>query len=627
MTGIAAIFSLGPASERRLEAMTDAMAGRAHDGTGRWIKGRFALGACMLHTTAESLEAGQPHTNEDESLALVMDGYLTNWEELRRDLTERGARLRNRSDAELVLRAYEQWGEDCAARIEGEFAFVIADTRAMRIYAARNPQGTKPLFYHASEEALIIASDMKAVLGGLDHLPETNRDYLIGFSALQFNLPEETVWRGVMRLLQSHCLVADGAGLRIRRYYDLPLGDRIRYKSDEEYAEHYRAVLFDAVRRCSRSHLTAAFAVSGGLDSSSVYCVAHRLEAEGRLLAPGMQGYTLAAEPGSEAYELPYARAAAAHVGRQLIEVPLFKPPLEWYTHQAQADGDVPNTTNGAMLIDLEKRVHASGSRIYLTGEGGDEWLQGNNFYYSEFLQSGEVGRFWAAMREDARTKGWTTAAQAAFRVALSPLTPNGLRMLRRAWMRRKEYGPDGGLFWLTPEARAILERQNARYQAALPHEPRAIMKVHLFNSPRSAYGRAVMERQGGQNGIEFRHPMLTQQFVAFSLATPEHIRRRGGVTKVIHRIAMQGILPSEIIDRQTKAHFESDNTDREMADFCAGPGRSYLQDFHDQAGLDRVIAAVKSSKLDEDYSWEIYGCYAAAAFLMNLGDLRGPPH
>ena len=626
MTGIAAIFSRGPANERRLGAMMDGMADRAHDGTGCWVRGRFALGACILHTTTESLEAGQPHTNEDESLALVMDGYLTNWEELRRDLTERGARLRNRSDAELILRAYEQWGEECAERIEGEFAFVIADTRLHRIFAARNPQGTKPLFYHASDEALILASDMKAVLGGLERLPEPNHDYLVAYSALQFNLPEETVWQGVMRLLQAHCLVADQAGLRIRRYYDLPLSERIRYKSDEEYAEHYREVLFDAVRRCSRSHLTAAFAVSGGLDSSAVYCIAHKLEAEGRLLAPGMQGYSLAAEPDSEAYELPYARAAAAHVGRQLVEVPLFKPPLDWYTQQAKADGDVPNTTNGAMMIGLEKRVHADGSRVYLTGEGGDEWLQGNNFYYSEFLQEAEFGRFWAAMREEARASGWVRAAHIALRVGLSTRTPHRLRMIRRQWLRRREYGPKGGLFWLKPEARAILERQAARYQESLPSDPRATMKVHLFNSPRSACGRAVMERQGGRNGIEYRYPMLTPQFIAFSLATPEHVRRRGGLTKVIHRLAMQQILPREIIDRLTKAHFESDFTDREMADFCAGAGRLYLQDYHDPSGLERVIAAVRASKLDADYSWEIYGCYAVAAFLMNFGDLsKGP--
>ncbi len=247
MTGIAAIFSAGPASERQLDAMMAAMAGRAFDGEGRWVNGRFALGASILHTTAEAMEAGQPHTNEDESLALVLDGYLANWEELRRDLLGRGAVLRNRSDAELVLRAYEQWGEACADRIEGEFAFVIADRRAGRIYAARDHQGLRPLFYCQRGDTLVIASDIPAVFAALDPPPEPNDDYLVGVAAVQLFLPEDTVWRGIMRLQQAHWLACDGDGLVTRRYYDLPIGERLRYRSDDEYAEHYRAMLLDAL--------------------------------------------------------------------------------------------------------------------------------------------------------------------------------------------------------------------------------------------------------------------------------------------------------------------------------------------------------------------------------------------
>lgn len=166
--------------------MTAAMADRAVDGTGSWAQDRFALGACILHTTAESLEAGQPHTSEDAMLALVMDGYLTNYEELRRDLAERGARLRNRSDAELVLRAYEQWGEDCAERIEGEFAFVIADRRQQRLYAARDHQGLRPLFYYRDGDTLLVASDIRAIIAGLDAYPEPDWDYLANIAMRQF---------------------------------------------------------------------------------------------------------------------------------------------------------------------------------------------------------------------------------------------------------------------------------------------------------------------------------------------------------------------------------------------------------------------------------------------------------
>lgn len=617
MTGIAAIFSAGPASEPRLGRMMAAMEGRAHDGTGRWCRGRFALGACILNATAESLEAGQPHTNEDQSLALVLDGYLTNWEELRRDLMQRGAVLRNRSDAELVLRAYEQWGEDCAARIEGEFAFVIADTRAGRLYAARDHQGLRPLFFHEDRGTILIASDLAAVVDALDTPPAPHFDYLVGVAAVQFFLPSDTVWKGVQRLLQSHWLGYDGEQLRLRQYFELPLGERLRYRSDAAYAEHYRAVLSDALRRTTRSHAPIGIAVSGGLDSSSLYCLAHRLEAEGQLLAPGFRGYTLAASPDSSAYELPYARAAATHVGRTLTEVPLFKPPLDWYTEQARIERDIPIPTNGAMTIGIEQRARADGVRVYIDGTGGDEWLQGSWDYYREFAAEGDVAGFASALRRDARALGWRRVLARALRSGVSAFTPDRVRIMRKAARRAALYRDPDAFFWLKPALRTLLAMQDAAYDASLPVDPVAWQRNNLFSSPFGSYARARMQRQRGLNGLEPRHPMFTRQFIGFSLATPEHIRRRAGVTKVVHRIAMRGILPDVILDRQTKADFESDSTDREMAEFCAGVGHPILSEFCESKGLERLIASAGAVMVDGDRSWELWGIYAVAAFLM----------
>lgn len=623
MTGIAAIFSAGPASERQLEAMMAAMAGRAFDDEGRWINGRFALGASILHTTAEGMEAGQPHTNEDESLALVMDGYLTNWEELRRDLTERGARLRNRSDAELVLRAYEQWGEDCADRIEGEFAFIIADRRRQRLYAARDHQGLRPLFYCRRGDTLVIASDIPAIFAALDPPPEPNHDYLVGVAAVQLFLPEDTVWRGITRLQQAHWLVCDGHNLVVRRYFELPTGERLRYRSDEEYAEHYLAMLSDVLRRTTRSHAPIGIAVSGGLDSSSLYCLADRLERQGKLLAPGFQGYTLAAEPGSSAYELPFARAAADHVGRTLTEIPLFKPSLAWYTEQASIERDIPIPTNGAMTIGIERQARADGVRAYIDGTGGDEWLQGSWDYYREFAREGNLAGFASSLGRDAAALGWRKVLPRALRSGVSAFTPDRLRVMRKASRRAALYRDPEEFFWLKPALRNVLEAQDAAYDATLPVNPGEWQRNNLFASPFGSYARARMQRQRGLNGIEPRNPMFARQFIAFSLATPEHIRRRAGMTKVVHRIAMRGILPDLITDRGTKADFESDSTDQEMARFVAGPGRPFLAEFCQGEGLDRLIAAANANTVDGDRSWELWGVYAVAAFLMHYESNR----
>jgi asparagine synthase (glutamine-hydrolysing) len=118
----------------------------------------------MLRTTPESLEETQPLANEDESLALVMDGRVDNWEELRRALLGKGALLRTWADAELVLRAYEIWGHECLSHIDGDFALVIWDARRQEAFCARDRMGNKPFTYYWAGKTLYFASEQQAIL-------------------------------------------------------------------------------------------------------------------------------------------------------------------------------------------------------------------------------------------------------------------------------------------------------------------------------------------------------------------------------------------------------------------------------------------------------------------------------
>ena len=154
MSGIAGFirFDSGPVEPGVIEKMTSAMASRGPDGINHLNRGSVAMGQCMLRTTPESLEEFQPHTNQDESLVLVMDGRVDNWVELRHQLLSRGAILRDRSDTELVLRAYEVWGDQCLDFIIGEFAFFIWDARQRRLFGARDAAGTRFFNYYADSD-------------------------------------------------------------------------------------------------------------------------------------------------------------------------------------------------------------------------------------------------------------------------------------------------------------------------------------------------------------------------------------------------------------------------------------------------------------------------------------------
>ena len=172
MSGIAGIihFDGRPVAPGEVEAMTAAMHYRGPDGINHWRKGSVALGQCMLRTTPESLEENQPLTNENESLVLVMDGWVDNWEELRCDLLGQGAVLRTRSDAELVLRAYEVWGKDCLPHIDGDFALVLWDAPHRKVFCARDRMGSKPFLCRASHKT----SAKSPSMWGKQPLPQTS---------------------------------------------------------------------------------------------------------------------------------------------------------------------------------------------------------------------------------------------------------------------------------------------------------------------------------------------------------------------------------------------------------------------------------------------------------------------
>lgn len=616
MTGIAAIFAPGPPRQEQLDRMMAAMGERVRDDAGTWARAPFALGAVVLHTTAESLETAQPHVNEDTGLALVMDGYLTNWEELRRDLLDRGAVVRNRSDAELVLRAYEIWGEECAARLEGEFAIIVADQRRRLVYAARDHQGLRPLFVHQDGDALLLASDIGAIIAACERKPEPNLEYLAGIAAGHWFMRDATVWQGVERVPQAHWLAFDGRDRRLRHYYDLPVEETIRHRSEADYVDHYRQVLFDAVRRTSRSHRPLAIAVSGGLDSSAIYCIAHQLEQQGRLPAPGLQGYTLAGEEGTEAFELPYARAAADHCGRSLIEVPLFRPEIDWFTRQVGRNRDIPIPQNGAMSISLEKAAVANGSRAFLNGDGGDQWLDGNLLYYYEFARRFDLPGLIGATARDASIRGWGATLPLAIRSALGAYVPASVRRKVRSRRIEARFADPGHLFWLRREWRERLREIEARHNDTLPAGSAAAGKLNRLYSPYRALALDMMQRQRAQNGVETREPMQTRQFIEFSCMTPEWIRNQGGVRKVVHRKAMAGILPDLIASRTSKADFGAPALTAAFAHYAIAHADGALSRICEPAALPRLFGLDSEIGIDLQVCWEIWGSYAVAAFL-----------
>ena len=601
--------------------MTDAMAYRGPDGIEHYIEGSVALGHCQMHTTAESLEERQPLASEEGGRIVAMDGYLANYDDLRAELLQRGARLRDRSDAELVLRAYEAWGEDCPQHIDGEYAFIVWDAARRSIFCARDHQGLRPLLYHWDGTTFIAASDVAAILALLPENPALNHGFLAEFLTGNFYSPEETIWSGIERLGAAHSMTVGPAGLVSRRYWTLPLEVTLTYPRDEDYFAHYRALLEECVRRAARSHRPLACDVSGGLDSTALFCVARDLARQGRFSAPEVRGYTLAGPPGTKADEIEFVREAARSIGVSVHEHPLFMPSLGWFTEQAHQARDLPSMPNAAMSVLQQQAQVADGCRASMNGLGGDQWLSGSGFYYMEALKSGDLARLAQALRTDSRDFGWKRTVQmlAYFGVAASlpPPVRGAIRRLRstlpgRGAPKANDVCP------LSPALTAELARRRDRYMARSPESPSRRLKQVRLSDPYLASVFDSNNRQAARTGLDQRHPMLSRKFAEFSTTTPEHIRRRGREDKFVHRRALADILPLNIRQRTTKAEFSVVyfDLDEEIGQMISQSLDPRFNSIAEASGAEITFEIYCSATIDTKNTHAVWGIYVVNMLL-----------
>ncbi len=252
MSAIAGVihFDGAPVELASVKKMTIAMKRRGPDGSKQWVEGSVGLGHCMMRTTPESLYETQPLTNEDESLVLVLDGRVDNRDDLRRSLLALGARLRTEADAELVLRSYEAWGEDCPEQIIGEFVFFIWDARRRRLFGARDAAGTRHFYYHDGGDWFAFASQIKGLLALGRIEPKLNESRLVDYIVPQFDRDDEvgTFYQDIKRLPAGHAIRVDAGGAATWRYWDPANLPASSFKSMDECAEAFLEQLRVAVK-------------------------------------------------------------------------------------------------------------------------------------------------------------------------------------------------------------------------------------------------------------------------------------------------------------------------------------------------------------------------------------------
>jgi len=553
MSGIAGLFALDGSSPDTtvLDRMMAALAHRGPDGAGAWTSGPVALGHRMLRATPEAATETQPW--RDGALAVALDGRIDNREPLRAALEAKGRPPRAEHDAELVLRAYECWGEGFARELVGDFAIAVWDGRHRRLCCARDPLGVRPFYYHWDGRTFRWSSEPQALLEdpAVGRIPNEAMvaEMLAGYLVSR----EETLWQGITRLAPGHTLTLDAAGCRAVRYWPSGPPPTIRYASDAEYAEHFRALLEEAVRARLRAPGPVGAHLSGGIDSSSVVALGQRLVHSGAATAPSLESFSQTYSQHPDDVE-PFAEAVVRHCGVKAHFLPQATPGPSYYEAQARRYLDFPDYPNGAAASEaMNRRAANAGCRVMLTGIWGNAFLEGSVEHVADLLREGHPV---AAIRR-ARRGGHPLGSG-----VLSVLLGHGLRPLiprpaRRALSRllRRPPIPD---FVPDTFARRVALRDRLRQPGWVPPYPtlaqRAVYRMGC--SAWNIHAGEITERGAARHGIEERHPFADRRLVEFCLALPETQRWRGPTVKFVLREAMRGLVPERVRVRRDQPDY-----------------------------------------------------------------------
>jgi len=558
MSGIVAVFNLDgrPADPRVVGRMLNSMRHRGPDGQASFVSGPVALGHARLGTTEESLRERQPLRDESAQLALVFDGRVDNRDELKDALAASGMPPRDGTDAELVLRAYQCWGEESCARIIGDFAYVIWDGARKRLFCARDPFGVKPLYYHLDAKRFVCASELHALLLEPEFSTEPNEGMVAEVLCGRVLDPEETLFQGVLQVVPGNYLEVDSERVRKQRYWSLNSTREIRYADDRQYASHFFDLFSEAVR-CRLRHPGSGVAsqLSGGLDSSSVVSMAAWLKRQGKVDSAPFETFSLIS-PEPKDNERTYIDDVVA---KSQLRATLMGPKpfsLANSVEQIRRFNDLPDSPNDTAMSSLYEDIHDKQYRVMLTGNGGDELFYGSHEYYADSVRGLRVGRIVRRYRDDRRLKavnpGTLGAGEKLIRFGVAPVVPKGLRRAARTLRGAVSYP-----VWLEPDfcrRTNLTERLSGEYWRKRS-EPEKPNERALPLGP--SYGLGKTEQLGSRYGIEVRHPLYDRRIVEFANAIPDEQRRRGIWQRYVMRNAMSELLPASVHQRVDKAAFD----------------------------------------------------------------------
>jgi asparagine synthase (glutamine-hydrolysing) len=558
MCGIAGIFYRDTqkyVDQSLVKNITHTLHHRGPDDEGYYIKKNIGLGHKRLSII--DLETGhQPISNEEGSLWIIFNGEIYNYIELRSELLAKGHRFKTHSDTEVILHLYEEYDTECLNRLNGMFAFAIWDDKKKEVFCARDHFGIKPFYYYFDNEKFIFASEIKALLVHPDLKAKTavNEPAIHEYITLQFCLGQHTLFKDIYKLLPGNYLRINKSAWSEKQHSYWQLNFKVdTHHTEDYYADKLLLLLEDSIRLQLRSDVPLGAHLSGGLDSSTVVCMA------ASLLGKSIKTFTGGFKESMDYDETPYAKLVSDYTGTEYFEIfPNAHDFIESLPKLIYAM-DEPVAGPGLFPQYFVSKLASENVKVVLGGQGGDEIFGGYARYLVAYLEQCIKGAI------------FETQEEGEYVVTLESIIPN-LNLLQN-------YRPMLQQFWKS----GVFEPMDKRYFQLIDRSGDLNIYSQDFNFNKMTHFDMktllpallqVEDRTSMAVSLESRVPLLDYRIVQLIASMPPTMKFKAGQAKHIFKESIQNVIPSEILNRKDKKGFPVP-----LTEWYKGPIKEFVLD------------------------------------------------
>lgn len=536
-----------------IKNMNDQLVHRGPDGSKVWHEYSLGLGHQMLHTTEESIYEKLPFFDKNFNLALTSDSRIDNRDELL-DIFSLDD-YRTISDSELILKAYDKWGESCANKLIGDFAFVIWDKSKEKLYCARDHMGVKPFYYYISKDIFAFSSEIKALFS-IKKIPKRLNeikiaDYLIS----NFEDRENTFYENILRLPAANYLIVDSKSTEMVQYWSLNLDKEITYNSNEDYTNEFGKLFTKAVEARLRSALNMGCMLSGGMDSSSIACKARDILSEKKRDSIKTFSFIFNTLPESDEREYINEVLNPGKYDPYFVKGDKLSP-LGGIENIVSHLDQALYTFNIYLDCGIYSKAQENNVRVLLDGYDGDTTLSHGELILKEFFRNRKfraLNREIMGLSKRIDSNYWSLFLHGCL-IPSIPLNVVDLYKLIRENSNspfrynkiiKKEFAEKINL----KKRLEILHKYDAsRYKKSKEYH------FALLSSGEFQFVLEVLDAVCGMYNIEPRYPFFDKRLMEFCLALPVEQKMFHGWDRIILRRAMENVLPPKVQWRRRKS-------------------------------------------------------------------------